>query len=197
MQAQGHRHQVEEQELLRRIATGDEAAFAMLFNQYKDNIYSTVLRLSGQQWLAEEVLQDSFLKVWLKRSELPALQNFGGWLHTVASRLAINAVRDARQKPLTAQQDHISSAEEILLDKQYQGILQQAISKLPPRQQQAFRLVKEQGMKREEAAAIMEISPETIKYHLEQSVRSLRLFLAAHIGEVPVAVIFVLAQKYF
>ena len=49
-------------------------------------------------WMAEEVLQDSFLKVWIRRRELPHLNNFGGWLYTLSGRLAINALQDFKRK---------------------------------------------------------------------------------------------------
>ncbi|MFT3825314.1 MAG: sigma-70 family RNA polymerase sigma factor [Chitinophagaceae bacterium] len=161
----------------------DETAFRQLFDLYRDNIYTTILRITGQDWLAEEVVLDSFLKVWLKRTELPQIANFGGWLYTIASRLAINALKDITQHkerqtemPVAELSGNLPSGESLLLVKEYQHILREAVQSLSGRQLQAWELIKEQGMKRDEAARIMQVSPETVKYHFELALKKVRSF---------------------
>ena len=83
----------DERILLSLVASGDEPAFTRLFHLYEANIYPVVFRLTRDQQAAEEVLQDVFLKVWLKKEQLPDLENFGGWLYTIAENLTFNYLK--------------------------------------------------------------------------------------------------------
>src|ERR1700680_1523840 len=78
---------------LLQIATGDELAFAKLFEHYRPNLYTTALRMTGDTTVAEEILQDAFLRVWLKKEDLPGIDNFAGWLYTIAENLTYNALK--------------------------------------------------------------------------------------------------------
>ena len=59
-----------EKELLTLIAGGDEWAFAKLFEYYRNRIYSIAIKLTNSTSIAEEIVQDAFLKIWLKRADL-------------------------------------------------------------------------------------------------------------------------------
>ncbi len=62
----------------------------------------------------------------------------------------------------------------------YEQLLNRAVAGLSPRQQQTFLLIRKEGLKRDEAAKILQLSPETVKYHLEESVRRIRAFFLAN-----------------
>ena len=70
-------------ELLHRIAEGDQQAFTRIVEEYRKNIYTTALRLLHSTVLAEETLQDIFLKVWLQRKDLVTIDNFPAWLNNI------------------------------------------------------------------------------------------------------------------
>lgn len=178
----------DEKELLIRISMNDERAFRQLFDLYRDNIYTTIIRITGLDWLAEEVVLDSFLKVWLKRSELPQVSNFGGWLYTIASRLAINALKDISRHRVHQEDIRVSglsgnlpSGEALLEVKEYQDMLREAVQSLSGRQLETWKLIRERGLKRNEAARLMQVSPETIKYHFELAMKNVRTFCMARL----------------
>jgi len=183
-----------EKVLLQEISSGNETAFAQLFDHYRPNIYTTVLRMTGSAQEAEEVLQDTFLKVWLKRASLPDLANFGGWVYTIAENLTYNTLKSKqRNRSRTFQVDpdlgpwtfSSVTAEDHLLDKEYAVLLSKAIKQLPDKQRQTYILIKQEGMKREEAARVLHISPETVKWNLDQAMRSIRAFCLAHLEILP------------
>lgn len=88
-----------EQNLLDQIAAGNEHAFETIYNHYRPVIFTKALRLTDEDWTAEEIVQDTFLQVWLKRSELRRLDNFSGWLYTIAVNLTYNSlVKKARER---------------------------------------------------------------------------------------------------
>jgi RNA polymerase sigma factor (sigma-70 family) len=179
---------VNEKLLLLEIASGNEDAFKEVFNFYRPNLYTTVKRITGDPQVAEEILLDSFLKVWLKRELLPDLENFGGWLYTIAENLTYNAIKSLKRRKehsarfaLNIYADHFAPADEWLREKEYQQLLHKAIACLPKKQQQTYILIKEHGLKRNEVARVLGVSPETVKWNLDQAMRSLRAFFIRHI----------------
>ncbi len=179
--------QQDEKELLRRVSGGDEAAFTALFDAYKDRIYTIALRLTAMPTVAEEVVQDIFLRIWLHRDTLTAVDHFRAYLFTATRNEVFNTLkRLARRRQLTAELADAGAAETsdtdgLLLDKEYQAVLREAVEQLPPQQQRVYRLMKEQGLKRDQVAAELGIAPQTVKVHLAQAMRSVRAFCIARL----------------
>src|ERR1700753_2010922 len=73
-----------ENDLLARVAEGEEKAFALIFHHYRRKIYSYAYHLSGSSAQADELVQDVFLKVWLHREKIPHILRFDNWLFTIA-----------------------------------------------------------------------------------------------------------------
>ncbi|SMC92024.1 RNA polymerase sigma factor [Pedobacter nyackensis] len=190
--------------LLKKVATGDEHSFSLLFDKYRPNIYTTALRIIGDEWTAEEILQDTFLKVWLNREILPDLENFGGWLYTIARNLTYNSIKQVqseKKKLVKAAKESISvyyrQTDYLTEDKEFEHILKLAIERLPPKQKQTYQLIKEQEMKREEAALALNVSAETVKWNLDQAMRSIRAFCMAHLKDAPLIIGLYFSAKYF
>src|ERR1044072_9332732 len=87
-------------ELILRVVQGDEIVFEQLFRQYKDKLYSFILHLSGSATIAEDVLQDVFLKSWGDRVELIGIGNFNAYLYRMARNTAINVSRGQSRETL-------------------------------------------------------------------------------------------------
>lgn len=196
-------HTNEEMSLLEKVAEGDEFSFGLLFDRYRSNIYTTALRITGDEWSAEEILQDTFLKVWLNKKNLPELDNFGGWLYTIARNLTYNSIKHARnekRKQLEAVKESISAycrqADYLAEENEFNKILAQAIERLPPKQKLTYKLIKQQDMKREEAACALNVSAETVKWNLDQAMKSIRAFCMAHLKDAPLIVTLYVASKY-
>ncbi|ALL06163.1 hypothetical protein AQ505_12080 [Pedobacter sp. PACM 27299] len=62
--------------VLKKIAQGDERSFAELFHWYSKPLAEFVFKLTDSLEVTEEIIQDSFIKIWLKREMLPDIQNF-------------------------------------------------------------------------------------------------------------------------
>lgn len=183
----------DEKKLVKLVAKGNELAFAQIFNHYRPIIYTNVLRLSASTIIAEEIVQDVFLKAWLKRQELPDIDNLGGWLYTIASRLTYNALKQQqRDLKRMSQEDldenhlnistdfHYQSTEMMLLDNKKTDLLQKAIDSLPQKQKEVFKLVRQQGLKRADAAVVLNISPETVKSNLSEAMIKIRAFVKSN-----------------
>ena len=84
-----------EQELLAKLAEGDENAFEILYLTYSPKIYSKILQLVKQVSIAEEILQDVFLKIWEKRETLDNQKSFRSFFYTIAKNLVVDLFRRA------------------------------------------------------------------------------------------------------
>ena len=94
-------------QLIRKILSGDDAAFGILVEKYQKSIHTLVWRKIGDYHYAEEIMQDVFLKAYKK---LPTLKNpnqFAGWLHVMANRLCIDWIR--KQTRIRKQQPTMQS----------------------------------------------------------------------------------------
>jgi RNA polymerase sigma-70 factor (ECF subfamily) len=177
----------DEKELLQQVANGSEAAFTTLFEHYQPNIYSIAYKLTRQAPLAEETVQDVFLKIWVRRESLPQIEFFPAFLFKVAENTIYSTLRklyrEKEQKEafrLQPAATALNYTEDAVLQKQYDQLLDQAIARLPEKQRQTYELVRRQGLRREEAAVLLQVSPETVKSNLDQALRNIRAYCMAH-----------------
>jgi RNA polymerase sigma-70 factor (ECF subfamily) len=176
-----------EKELLTFIAQGDEFAFAKLFECYRDRIYTIAYKISHSTTIAEEIVQDVFLKIWFRRDHLVEIQNFNAYLLVIARNNVYKVLkRIAKDYELTLLigDDQLlagDNTEDLLMDKEYNLVLQKAIDRLPDQQKQVYQYIKEKGLKREEVAGLLHLSPETVKFHLAQAMKNIRAFCMLHL----------------
>lgn len=182
--------------LLFQIRDGDETAFSALFDLYRPRIYTTALRITKNEWAAEEILQDTFVKIWKNRAMLDQIENFEGWLYTVARNITFNELKRMEREKLNYNrllQDTVSvtypGADAEIHIREFQQLLQQAVARLPEKQKITYQLIKEQQLKRDEVAAQLHVSPETVKWNLDQAMRSIRAYCTMHMKGLPVAFI--------
>jgi RNA polymerase sigma-70 factor (ECF subfamily) len=179
-----------EKELLVLIGTGDEAAFTKLFNHYHNRIYTIACKLSGSSIIAEEIVQDVLLKIWLKRNDLDHVQNFSAYLYVIIQNTVYKALRriarnykDSLDAGTTVKEQFAWDAdpEIYLIDKEYHSLLQKGIEELPNQQRQVYKLIRERGLKRAEVADLLNLQPETVKFHLSKAMKNLWSFCQLHL----------------
>ncbi|KAA2245467.1 RNA polymerase sigma-70 factor [Chitinophaga agrisoli] len=186
----GENQNISELSLLAGVATGNETAFRSLFDRYRGKIYSYALRLSEDTSLADEVVQDVFLKVWLKRKDLPAVENFNAWLYAIARHRMFDMMKQQAREIQTleavqlAAPDTGNNAELSLLEKEHQLLLKDALSQLSPRQQHIYHLSRHHGMKHGEIAHTLNISRHTVKTHLVHALRVIRQHITPYINSI-------------
>lgn len=83
----------EEQALIRRAAAGDRDAAGVFIRAYQNQLYAYLLRLSGRRELAEDIVQDAFVRVLTNLDRFDPRFRFSTWLFTIARRLFINAIQ--------------------------------------------------------------------------------------------------------
>ncbi len=176
-----------EKELLLLTSQGEEKAFTELFHTHRNKIYTIAYKLTFCEENAEEIVQDVFLKVWLKRESLADVESLDSWLFIITRNTVYSFLKSKAHKILhqsLAETEFIGCAEDAdarLKEKEFHSILNEAVEKLPQQQKQVYRLSKEAGLKQDEIAIQLNIAPETARKHLQYAMRSIRAYLLSRI----------------
>lgn len=170
-----------ERELLLQVAQGNEKALSELFYQYHHHLGIYIYQLTSSRELAEEIVQDVFLKIWTNRESLAQIDNFKTWLFVIAKNHALNCLRKLVRERMQRQQWVNIQESELLLEEtngeeQFQ-LIDQAISQLPPQQKKVFILSRYRRLKYEEIARELNLSRETVKSYLQIATASINRFV--------------------
>lgn len=188
-----------EKELLMQLHLGNQAAFATIYLHFYDGLHDYLLKFTKNPVLAQDFVQDIFLKVWEKRETLDIKSSFASYLYRYARNYALNHLRhlavDAKYLEETLHRIELGINDQNLVNnlqwQQYQTLLQEALATLTASKKQAFTLIRIDGMSYEEAAAEMGISRNTLKEHLVLAVKAIKKHLLTH-GDVSLMVMLVL-----
>lgn len=138
------------------------------------------LKFVKDQYFAQEITQQVFIRLWEKRSSLSLSKPFDGQLFLITRNLIIDNLRkQARDKKLEVNYGFLKpELEENLEDEvilsDYQQKVEALVAALPPKRQQIYRMSKEQGMNFDEIAEKLSISPKTVDAQLQLALKYLR-----------------------
>ena len=176
-----------DEELIRRITSGDRMAFHTLAGRYMKIVHAAVYRMHPFSSEAEDLVQETWLRVWSKAG---TYREDGGasvstWIYRIASNLCIDHKR--RGKPTSDIELHeiadtTDSAEKKMQDRQTQKLVKDALASLPARQRMALVLTYYQGLSNAEAAESMETSVKSIEGLLVRARKTLQVRLKKHEG---------------
>lgn len=165
--------------IVKRCQRGEKQAFEELIRLYYDYVFRFLLKVSGNQSAAEDLTQETFLKMILsiEKFDLGGSASFGTWLIAIAKNQYIDFLRKnhvyLQELPLHALSDAGDLAESVAQKMQYEQILQ-AIETLPPEQGLAIRLKYEEGMTLAQIAERFKTEPKTIKSRIHDGKVKLR-----------------------
>jgi RNA polymerase sigma-70 factor (ECF subfamily) len=179
-----------EYELLEQLKAGSEKAFTQLFHHYRGTVYGVAFKFLKSPVLAEEIVQDVFLKLWLKRAELDAVKRLNAYLFVMArnfifDRLKKLSYETAGQASLSKNEPSADDTEYLVRQHQCQQLLQEAIELLPPQQKQVYNFVKIDGLSHEMIAERMQLSKHTVKKHMAMALQAIRKYLDTRLHYFP------------
>lgn len=173
--------QANDKQLFRRISEGDEDAFREIFHSYRRTLYPVIFSLVKIEADAKEILQETFLKLWLKRETLPTIDNPGGWLYSVASTEALMHLR--KEARYTKRLQKVAPAADLIDiheafdSKEIKSLIAEAVNQLPARRRQVFQMARLEGYSRKEIADILNISENTVRNQLTDAVEFIRDYI--------------------
>lgn len=179
----------DEKRVLQLLAQDSQYAFTQLFDRYRSKIFSIALRYLKSRDLAEETLQEVFVKVWIKRKDLPRILQFEAYLFTMTRNHIFDGIKAVAEETTALKEysytlEQINGSDQPILEKQYEELLNRIIEGLPPQQKQVFRLAKIEGLSYQAIAAQLNISRFTVKNHMAKALQSIRLELKHHIPSI-------------
>lgn len=181
----------EDSELLDRLATGDELAFRMLVERHIDRAYAIALRIVGNAADAEDVVQDSMLKIWSHRGRWQhGRAKFSTWLYRVVSNRCIDLRRKPRTENVEAVPEVADSqpgAVELIERNELNDMLELAMQRLPEQQRIAVILSYHESMSNGEIAQVMDTTVAAVESLLKRGRQQLRQLLRKHEREIRTA----------
>lgn len=167
--------------LLAAVAKGDEAAFARLYAATRAKLYGVVVRILRRQDLTDEVIQETYLKIWRSAGQFDPLRAAPvSWMVAIARNRAIDVIRRRKEASIDEEPQAMEVASEAPdplarreLSEELQRLLA-CIGQLPPERQRMVLLAYYNGWSRERLSAEFDTPVNTIKTWLRRSLLDVR-----------------------
>jgi RNA polymerase sigma-70 factor (family 1) len=172
-----------EKKLLILLAEGDTNALSSLYHLHVKQLNYFVLRTAKSSLLAEDVVHDTFIKVWENREKIDSAQPFKPYLYTIARRHLLNLLKRAQHeisimaeiKKNTVSEEN---ATELSVDySESSSMFMEAINSLPEQRKEVFIRCRIQGLTYKQAAAELGISESTVNNQMVKALKTIRGFI--------------------
>ncbi len=178
-------HDLNDTYLVEKIKQGSEPAFREIYERYHLQMYYIAKKYVKDQSLAEDAVQDIFVKVWEKRDELDTSKSIRGYFFVMLKNHVLNMIRDRKKKILSGyelKEEHHPRENRTVDDviySEYLNQVKQGINELTDRKKEVFEL-KMNGHSNAEVAEMLQISIRTVKTHYYNSSKFVRAYLKIH-----------------
>lgn len=176
-------NQLSATECIAALISGDENAFTLVYQEYSAKVYRLAFKFLKDKELSEEVVQETFISLWLSRQKLDTAGNMWLYLYVIAKRLSLNTLRqvsksaDLTEKLLQNIKEEHNNTEEDILAHDLEQFTDKLIEKLPRQQQLVFKLSRIDGLSHKEIAEQLNISQNTVKNHMVEALKTLKQHL--------------------
>lgn len=170
-----------DEELIARFQQGDTYAFDQLVHRYKDPLLNFIFRFIGDVNEAEDIVQDTFYRVYKNKHYYKEVAKFSTWIYTIAGNLAKTELRRRKRRRIFSIHKETPSEKEFELpdpDRDPEDLvnsaitekhIQKAISNLPPKFRQVIILRDVQGFSYEEISAMIKVPLGTVKSRVNRA----------------------------
>jgi RNA polymerase sigma-70 factor, ECF subfamily len=172
-------------ELVKLLKKGDMAAFDAIYNKYCYKLHEFVFVFLKQKEDAEEIVQEVFIKIWESKGKIDIYASFESFLFTIAYNSTMSLLRkrmsETKSREYLKSLQQVSSAEQVIDEIQYKELKQKVeslLKQLTPRQEEIYRLSREEGLTHEEIAKKLNISESTVNNHLVKTMK----FIKSHVN---------------
>jgi len=169
-----------------KVKEGDEASFEMLFKKYYVRLTHFAYTYVKDQAEAEELVQNTFVRIWEKRENIHLKVSFKSYLYQAVRNGGLNHVRNVKNKKshltVISSRDHdLPNAENDLNVNDIKYQLYQALENLPPRCKRIFQMSRLEGMKHSEIAKYLDLKTKTIENQIGIALKYLRIELSEYL----------------
>jgi RNA polymerase sigma-70 factor (family 1) len=179
-----------------KIRQGDEEAFRDVYDLYHIQMFYIAKKYVKENSLAEDAVQDVFVKLWEKRNTLDENKSLKGFLFTMLKNHVLNVLRDMKKETIPISKVGESTlpcpgcTDDQIIYKDFQNILKKGLSELSNRKREVFEMKTMEGYSNPEIAKILEINIRTVKTHYYNSSKFMKLYLKNHVDILIIVFIF-------
>ncbi|MDJ1471290.1 RNA polymerase sigma-70 factor [Xanthocytophaga flava] len=169
--------------LLEKLCQNDTTAFEEIYRRYSSKVYRIAYKKLYSKETAEELVQDLFTKLWLKRHELHITGSIESYLAIAILNAVTTHIRACLVREKYASQiqwDHYlqeTNTEDIVCVNELEEALQRAISSMPEKSKEVFLLSRNESQSANQIAEHLNISHKTVEYHMGKALKYLRVYL--------------------
>lgn len=173
-----------DKELLAFLKKDQANAFEEIFNRHWAKLYSTAYKRIRNKEIAEEIVQDLFTTIWIKRNELEIEGSIAAYFFTAIRYRIINHIHketvrnNHKESLMLVSKNYDTSTEDKILVDDLSRTIQKELSHLPEKCRSVFELSRQQHKSNREIAEFLGISEKTVENHLTKAIRRLRVGLA-------------------
>lgn len=172
--------------LVQGIIAGNASDFRVMYDRYRDKLYTYGLKITKSEEAAEEIVHQVFLKIWMHRENLNPELSFNALLYKITKNFALNFLEKVSRSEALKQelyyyfdQRHTATEDEVIYDD-YTHLVEKAVDLLPPQQKRVFLMHRTEGMSYKEIADALHLSKGTVKNHMILSLKFLKKYLHTH-----------------
>lgn len=189
-----------ERELLLALQQGSRQAFEQIYHIYALRLTAKLIQLVKSEEIAQDLLQDIFIKIWEMRSEIQVDRSFSAFLYTIATNLSYNsfrsAIREQNRLSKLYKNDSYSHIEEDLEFNETHRLFEEALQQLTTRQREVYTMHKLDGKSYKEISESLQISHSAINQHIQAANKLIKSFMKSRLPSVLLVIIPSLFDKY-
>lgn len=179
---------MDEKDLIQKLKSGSTSAYKELYERWVSRLYSFVYRYVKSETATDDIVQETFLRIWSNRNGLNPESSFKSYLFTISWHLLLKELRRQLNHPsmeeYLAYQNGPAESEEYIesnIDfEHFHTTLMRAKQKLSPRQREIFELNKEQDIPIAEIAQRLSIHEQVVRNQLSAALKILRIEFQSH-----------------
>jgi len=163
------------------LKQGSYKAFTKIYDEYADSVFGFALRQLRNRNAARDIVQDTFMKLWINRDIIDCSGNLKGLLFSIARYRVIDSLRRQMNEPKFEEyMEHCADAptdispEDIMMYDEFLTIVNAAKKNLKPRERQIYELSRDQHLTNRQIAEELGLSEQTVKNYLSAALRTLR-----------------------
>ncbi|MBS1933820.1 MAG: sigma-70 family RNA polymerase sigma factor [Bacteroidetes bacterium] len=169
-------------ELIKNIQQGNQQSFQDFYNEYHSKLYLYIYKYTQSEWLAEETVQMSFLKIWENRKNLSLEHDLSAQLFRTGKSIVIDLLRKNEVRktlPLHSAELQATDVNHSFIEaKNELSLAMSAIETMPPVQQKVFKYSRFKELSHKEISSELSISPKTIETHITRAIKHIKKSLS-------------------
>ena len=173
--------EISDEELIKRFQNNDLGAYDIIIMRYKDQLLNFAYRFLGNVEESEDIVQETFLRLWRNRHAYRQIAKFSTWIYTIAGNLAKTELRKRKRRKVVSIsdmgfddkeyeiEDEMANTDQEVNSALTEKIIQKAINELPPRFKEVIILRDIQELSYEDIGSILQIPLGTVKSRVNRA----------------------------